>query len=129
MPAITRKGDKSTGHDNCAPVEAIEGANNFLVNGKPVVLVGDKYASHGCLVHSSHQGQLSGGSPSFFVNGRAVGRVGDPISCGRTVAEGDSFFIIGNGNEKALNKAGYELKKQLHGIQEEKKMIFSSACR
>jgi len=27
------------------------------------------------------------------------------------VAEGDSFFIIGNGNEKALNKAGYELKK------------------
>ncbi len=111
MPAITRKGDKSTGHDNCAPVEAVEGANNFLVNGKPVVLVGDKYASHGCLVHSSHQGQLSGGSPSFFVNGRAVGRVGDPISCGGTVAEGDSFFIIGNGNEKALNKAGYELKK------------------
>ena len=111
MPAITRKGDKSTGHDGCAPVEAIEGANNFLVNGKPVVLVGDKYASHGCLVHSPHQGQLAGGSPSFFVNGRAVGRVGDPISCGGTVAEGDSFFIIGNGNEKALNKAGYELKK------------------
>ncbi|UWX06425.1 hypothetical protein JBF11_03685 [Taurinivorans muris] len=27
------------------------------------------------------------------------------------MAEGDSFFIIGNGNEKALNKAGYELKK------------------
>ena len=108
MPAITRKGDKSTGHDNCAPVEAIEGANNFLVNGKPIVLVGDKYASHGCLVHSPHQGQLAGGSPSFFVNGRAVGRVGDPISCGGTVAEGDSFFIIGNGNEKALHKAGYE---------------------
>ncbi len=40
-----------------------------------------------------------------------MGRVGDPISCGGTVAEGDSFFIIGNGNEKALNKAGYELKK------------------
>ncbi len=40
-----------------------------------------------------------------------MGRVGDPISCGGTVAKGDSFFIIGNGNEKALNKAGYELKK------------------
>ena len=34
MPAITRKGDKSTGHDGCAPVEAVEGANNFLVNGQ-----------------------------------------------------------------------------------------------
>ncbi len=104
MPAITRKGDKSTGHDGCAPVEAVEGANNFLVNGKPVVLVGDKYASHGCLVHSPHQGQLAEGSPSFFVNGKPVGRVGDPISCGRTVAEGASNFIVGNGNEQLRNK-------------------------
>ena len=104
MPAITRKGDKSTGHDGCAPVEAVEGANNFLVNGKPVVLVGDKYASHGCLVHSPHQGQLAEGSPSFFVNGKPVGRVGDPISCGGTVAEGASNFIVGNGNEQLRNK-------------------------
>ena len=85
MPAITRKGDKSTGHDGCASVEAIEGANNF------------------------------------FVNGRAVGRVGDPISCGGTVAEGDSFFIIGNGNEKALNKAGYELKKNSYTAYKKKR--------
>ncbi len=24
MPAITRKGDKSTGHDSCAPVKIVE---------------------------------------------------------------------------------------------------------
>ena len=66
--------------------------------------MGDKYASHGCLVHSPHQGQLAEGSPSFFVNGKPVGRVGDPISCGGTVAEGASNFIVGNGNEQLRNK-------------------------
>lgn len=111
MPAVTCLGDKSTGHDNCTPVSAVEGAGNFTVNGKPIVLVGDKYAPHGCQIHAAHQGYLAGGSPSFFVNGRAVGRVGDPVSCGGTAAEGDSFFIIGNGNEQALNKAGCELKE------------------
>lgn len=111
MPAVTCLGDKSTGHDNCQPVSAVEGAGNFTVNGKPIVLVGDKYAPHGCEDHKTHQGYLAGGSPSFFVNGRAVGRVGDPVSCGGTAAEGDSFFIIGNGNEQALNKAGCELKE------------------
>lgn len=106
MPAVTTVGDKSTGHDTCPPVEAVEGASNFLVNGKPLVLVGDKYASHSCQIHTPHQGNLTEGSPSFTVNGRAVGRVGDKISCGGTVAEGKSFFIIGNGNnEKVLNKA------------------------
>ncbi len=33
-----------------------------------------------------------------------MGRVGDPISCGGTVAEGASNFIVGNGNEQLRNK-------------------------
>lgn len=106
MPAVTTLGLKSTGHDKCPPVEAIEGASNFTANGKPLVLVSDKYAPHGCEAHKIHQGYLAEGSPSFLYNGRAVGRVGDKISCGDTVAEGESFFIIGDGdNEKVLNKA------------------------
>lgn len=105
MPPITRKGDKSTGHDSCAPVRAAEGAENFLVNGRPVVLVGDKYEAHGCENHGTHQGTLAGGSSAFLVNGRAVGRVGDPISCGGTVAEGSGGFVVGSGNEQKRNKA------------------------
>lgn len=105
MPAATRVGDKSTGHDNCLPVSAVEGSSNVFANGKPVVLVGDKYASHGCLIHTPHQGHLAEGSPSTFINGKPVGRVGDPISCGGTVAEGSSNVFIGNGNKQKLNKA------------------------
>lgn len=105
MPAVTRVGDKSTGHDNCPPVEAGEGSSNVFVNGKPVVLVGDKYAPHGCEKHAEHQGYLAEGSPSVFINGKPVGRVGDAISCGGTVAEGSSNVFIGNGNEQKVNKA------------------------
>lgn len=105
MPPITRKGDKSTGHDLCPAVEAVSGESRFLVNGRPVVTVGDAYAPHGCEAHGVHQGTLAGGSPAFLVNGRQVGRVGDPISCGGTVAEGAGNFIVGNGNEQKGNEA------------------------
>lgn len=105
MPSITRKNDKTTGHDLCSPVGAVEGAENFLVNGRPVVTVGHKYAPHGCENHGNHQGILVGGSPVFLVNGKSVGRVGDPISCGGTVEEGSDDFIVGNGNEQKRNKA------------------------
>ena len=105
MPPITRKGDKSTGHDLCPAVEAVSGESRFLVNGRPVVTVGDAYAPHGCEAHGVHQGTLAGGSPAFLVNGRQVGRVGDPISCGGTVAEGAGNFIVGNGNEQKRNEA------------------------
>lgn len=105
MPAISRKGDKSTGHDKCPGVEAVEGADDFLVKGMPVVLEGYKYAPHGCENHQIHQGTLAGGSPAFTIHGRAVGRIGDPISCGGTIAEGASFFRVGNGNEQKVNKA------------------------
>lgn len=104
MPPITRKGDKSTGHDLCPAVEAVSGESRFLVNGRPIVLVGDKYAPHGCDAHAVHQGTLAGGSSAFLVNGRQVGRVGDPISCGGTVAEGSGNFIVGNGNEQKRNE-------------------------
>lgn len=105
MPPITRVGDLSTGHDDCSAVPAVTGASNVLVNGQPVVCVGDSYAPHGCIHHPSHVGHLIEGAPSFFINGKAVGRVGDAISCGQKVAEGASFCIVGNGNEQKLNKA------------------------
>ena len=110
MPPITRVGDLSTGHDDCSAVPAVTGASNFLVNGQPVVCVGDSYASHGCIHHPSHAGHLIEGAPSFFINGKAVGRVGDAISCGQKVAEGANFFIVGNGGSKIGVNMPYQLE-------------------
>lgn len=62
------------------------------MNGKPAVLTGWKYAPHECENHQIHQGTLTGGSLSTSINGKSVGRVGDPISCGGTVAEGGKPF-------------------------------------
>lgn len=111
MPRIARVGDKSTGHDNCQPVSAVEGSSNVFANGKPVVLLGDKFAPHGCDKHATHQGYLAEGSPSTLMNGKPVGRVGDAISCGGTVAEGSSNIFIGNGNEPLRNKFMCEHKE------------------
>nr|DAL27908.1 MAG TPA_asm: Baseplate wedge protein [Caudoviricetes sp.] len=38
---------------------------------------------------------IASGSASVFINGKAAGRVGDPVSCGGTVAEGSSNVFIG----------------------------------
>jgi len=35
------------------------------------------------------------GSSSVYINGKAAGRIGDPVSCGGTVAEGSSNVFIG----------------------------------
>jgi len=87
MPAITRLGDLSSGH-GCFPARPSTSASSDVkVNGIGVVRVGDSYATH-CCGPSCHGGSLSGGSPNVTANGLAVGRIGDPISCGDTVAQG-----------------------------------------
>ena len=37
--AVTRVGDKCTGHDDCSSVPLIEGDPTVLVNGKPALKV------------------------------------------------------------------------------------------
>ena len=39
----------------------------------------------------------SGGSPNVFVNGKAVCRVGDPVSCGSRMATGSSNVFVNGG--------------------------------
>ena len=50
---------------------------------KPVVLVGHK---HNCPIHGS--GTVVSGASSAEVNGRAIARVGDRISCGAVIVTG-----------------------------------------
>lgn len=39
---------------------------------------------------------LVSASPNVYINGRAAGRIGDPVSCGGTVAEGSINVFIGD---------------------------------
>ena len=59
----------------------------------------------GCLTSSNiiitganndcHDGNISNGSGSVFVNGLGVARVGDPVSCGSTAAQGSQNVFAG----------------------------------
>ena len=86
MPAVTRLGDKCTGHDGYPPRPSITASSNVRANGKGIVTVGDGYDKH--CKKSCHTGVLSSGSGSVKVNGKPVGRTGDDISCGSKVGEG-----------------------------------------
>lgn len=95
MPAQTRLGDNSTGHDACPPVPLVTASDNVFINGKGAGRVGDTYASHSCPAHSPHAGVITSGSSTVFINGRAAGRIGDAVSCGGTVAEGSGNVFVG----------------------------------
>lgn len=89
MPAVTRKGDKNTGHGGYSAVALNSGSANVFINNKPCGRKSDTYPSHSN-GFSSHSGKISGGSTSVFVNGLAIARVGDSVSCGGLVAQGSS---------------------------------------
>lgn len=88
MPAITRKEDQCTGHDDCPERPLVTGSPNVFANKKPMGRVTDKYEEHSCLVHTSHQDEIAQGSPTTFCNGLPVGRVGDDVNIGGSVKEG-----------------------------------------
>lgn len=95
MPQATRLGDKDTGHDDCAPTALVTASPDVFINGKAAGRQGDSYSPHGCKVHPSHSGVISGGSDTVFINGKPAARIGDAVNCGGTVAEGSSDVWIG----------------------------------
>ncbi|WP_176114443.1 PAAR domain-containing protein [Burkholderia cepacia] len=52
---------------------------------RPIVRVGHR---HSCPIHG--EGVVIGGAESAAINGRAVARVGDRISCGAVIQTGSS---------------------------------------
>ena len=99
MPAVTRKGDSCTGHECFPPRNSTSGSPNVFVNGKPAHRQSDSWASHTCthskVPHGTHGGSLASGSSSVYVNGKQLGRIGDPVSCGSTVASGSNNVFAG----------------------------------
>ncbi len=99
MPPVTRKGDTCTGHECFPPRNSTSGSNNVFVNDIPAHRQGDSWAVHTCthpeVPHGSHAGSLSSGSGTVYVNGRQLGRIGDPVSCGSSVATGSWNVYVG----------------------------------
>lgn len=56
---------------------------------KPIVLVGH---AHDCPLHGA--GTVETGASATFVDGRAVARVGDRISCGAVIESGANCTLI-----------------------------------
>lgn len=94
MPAVVRMDDTSTG-DPCGapPRPTPEACQISIVNNKGIHCVGHAWVGHACPGAPPHVAVLTSGSPDTFAEGKAVGRVGDPISCGSSAATGspDTF--------------------------------------
>lgn len=95
--AIARVGDLCSGHGDFPPREAISGSPDVFINGKPVVRVGDNYASHTRDVSpfDSHAGYVASSTSTVIINGIPAARTGDPIDtaptgdqCASTVGPG-----------------------------------------
>jgi len=94
MPSIAKLGDLCTGHDGFPPRPSTSGSADVSVNGKPAVRVTDTWGTH-CKKTSCHGGVVISGSTKMSVNGLAVARTGDLISCGSVIAEGSADVFSG----------------------------------
>jgi len=97
MPAVSRIGDAVTTNHGCdGSTTMAEGSGNVFANKIGVVRQGDQdnihaYGGRNC--SARHQVPLSAGAPTVFVNGKALGRVGDGSE---TLAAGSPNVFAGN---------------------------------
>ena len=99
MPPVTRLGDTGTGHECFPPRSSTSGSPNDFVNGIPAHREEDSWATHTCthpeVPHGTHGGSLASGSSTVYANGKQLGRIGDPVSCGSNVATGSKNVFAG----------------------------------
>lgn len=95
MPKATRKDDCCTGHDGCPPVGLDTASENVFINSKKAGRETDKYVSHGCIIHPSHQDFIKKGSSTVFINSLPAGRVDDPVDLAGSVRDGSDNVFIG----------------------------------
>lgn len=94
MPGVARLEDKCTGHGCWPPRPNNEASSNVFVNGIGAHREGDSYEVH-CCDGNCHDSVLASGSSSVYVNGKQLGRIGDLVACGSTVAEGSGSVFAG----------------------------------
>ncbi|MDR8014105.1 PAAR domain-containing protein [Ectopseudomonas guguanensis] len=96
MPAVSRLGDNCTGHGCWPPRPSTEASPNVRVNGIAAHRQGDAWAAHTCpTIPETHASVLAAGSTTVRVNGKQLARVGDPVACGSSVAQGSANVFAG----------------------------------
>lgn len=85
MPNVIRVGDE-TSHGGKVLSSSVQ---HFVVNGKPVAVVGDKCM---CPVNGHQNCTIVSGSAKHQVNGKAVAYDGDKTSCGATLISSIQTF-------------------------------------
>lgn len=95
MPAVTRLGDQCTGHGAWPPRPSSSASPNVFVNGIAAHREGDGWAVHCDPLPSCHASVLAAGSSTVYVNGKQLGRIGDPVACGSSVATGSGNVFAG----------------------------------
>lgn len=94
MPAVAFYGCICSGH-GCHPPRANDQASpDVFVNNLGVHRKSDHWVKHKC-GKNTHDGVLSGGSSTVFVNNIAIGRIGDSITCGSIIAQGSPTVFSG----------------------------------
>ena len=101
MPAVCRVGDSlSTGHICSSTTTIASSATDGTVhaNGIDIIVVGAPTVSHPfppappCAPHVAN---LNAGSSTVFINGIAVGRIGDSADAGSMTSGSSNVFVGG----------------------------------
>ncbi len=94
MPGVARLGDICSGHGCWPPRPNDQASPDVYVNSINTHRESDHWIIH-CCDDDCHDGALSRGSSTVFINGLPVARIGDPVSCGSSVAQGSSDVFAG----------------------------------
>ena len=93
MSAIATSDTLCSGHGGFPPRLVAETVPWFTVNGKPVVVDGAAFPSH-TGGNSAHPGSAVSTRAWFSIGGKGVVCVGDPLSCGSVIANGEDIFQV-----------------------------------
>lgn len=99
MPPVARLTDICTGHECFPPRASSAGSPNVFVNNLAAHRQSDAWSVHCCThpdqPHGCHASILASGSSTVFANGLQLGRIGDPVECGSSVATGSGNVFAG----------------------------------
>ena len=101
MPAVCRIGDSLTTGHGCDGTTTLGGSNTdgtVRANSIAITVVGAPTSPHTILAGDicvPHSAQLNAGSSTVFINGKAVGRVGDSADGGVMTSGSPNVFAGG----------------------------------
>jgi len=93
MSAVATLNSLCSGHGGFPSRPPVESDPLITVNGIKVLVDGNQYPAHSD-GNSAHPGQALSTRSWFTVEGKGLVCQGDPLSCGSTVAAGDSSFDV-----------------------------------